>query len=405
MLFIILLSISSMGCLFEDKPLERKNMKVGELAYDILNPANHPKMWIEIDWMMAVEPEFNNEDLNEPLDSIEKVLSKTPLNPYSNRNNVELFKADDIQALPNAFILPKGEKIQQDNKIVQLDSTITIREPWTIGEIKKIEERFRTFGITEEVFSIYIIYVDGTYAVDPGTLGLAFSSSSIAIFKEAIDNISLDLLPPHLGIDEHRDIERAVLLHELGHLMGLADSSIESAVMHSSIDSTRFIDEIKGTFPMDYSSNSKIKLKNTLVGIKKTKMERINKGGDVAPTLSVELFPECDISGSGSSVKAEYWLSGDEPQVITMKKGEKTFTAAPISISPGTSIHFKITTIDAKGNKLVSSDIVIETDSIPLVDAEDETPGFSLAGLFVIIAVIFLFLSVLRDRPEGRNKG
>ena len=275
----------------------------------------------------------------------------------------------------------------------------------SLADIKEYESLYRTFEITAEVFSIYILYLNGTYAADPGTLALAFSSSSIAVFKEVIDDIDLDLLPNHLEIDEHRDIERAVLLHEMGHLMRLADSSDERYVMHSSVDSTSFIDEIKGKFPMDYSLESKNKLKNTLAGIKKTKVERKIKGGDVEPTLSVEFFSDSDLSGSGSSVRVEYWLADDEHQVKTMQKGEKVYTVAPVSYSPGTTFHYRITTIDSDENMLVSSEIVKETDTIPLVESEKESPGFGLAGIFVILTVILLLLSVFKVRTDGRKEG
>ncbi|MDP6157060.1 MAG: hypothetical protein QF682_13130 [Candidatus Thermoplasmatota archaeon] len=377
-IIIVLLSFSGMGCILEDRPLERSNQNVGDLAYDILNPANHPKIWIEIDWMMGVEPDYTKSDLFEPLDAVMDIFDI-----YSKRTYVEPFKANNMLAIPH-------------DKAVH-----------SLTDIKQYESLYRTFEITAEVFSIYILYVNGTYAADPvgvSTLGLAFTSSSIVIFKEAIDNIDIDSLPTNLGIDEHRDIEKAVLLHEMGHLLGFSDTDVESGVMHSSVDSTRFIDEIKGIFPKDYSLDSKNELKNTLTGIKKTKVERIQKGGSGVPTLSVEFFPACDLSGSDSSVKAEYWLSGDEHQETTMKKSGKKYTTAPVSYSPATTIHYRIKTIDAKGNTLVSSEMVKETDSIPLVETEEESPGFGLVGLFVIIAIMLLYLSVTKDRNVGRKK-
>jgi len=366
-----------MGCIFEDKTFERENSGVGELAYDILNPANHPKIWIEIDWMMTVEPDFTKSDSFEPLDAVTDIFDT-----YSMRTYVEPFKANSMLALPQ------------------------IKSAHSLADIKEYESTHRTFEITTEVFSVYIMYLNGTYAADPtgySTLGLAFSSSSIAIFKEAIDNIDLEPLAD-LGIDEHRDIERAVLMHEMGHLMGLADSNIESTVMHSSIDSSNFVDEIKSTFPQDYSTDSKKKLKNTALGIKSTKVERITNGGDEEPTVFVEFFPVCDLSGSGSSVTVEYWLSDDEHNVLTMKSGEEAYTAAPVSYSAGTTFHYRITTRDAKGNELTSSEIVQETDSIPQVEAEGESPGFSLMGLFVITGMVLLILSVLKDRADIRKK-
>ena len=367
-----------MGCIFEDKALERGDMKVGELAYDVLNPANHPKLWIEIDWMMAVEPDFTKSDSLEPLDAVTDIFDI-----YSKRTYVEPFKANTMLAIPNS------------------------RSAHSLANIKEYESLHRTFEITAEVFSVYILYVNGTYAADPAghtTLGLAFSSSSIAIFKEAIDEIDMDSLPAHLGIDNHQDIERAILMHEIGHLMGLADSTDESEVMHSSIDSTRFIDEIKDTFPQDYSLDSKAKLKNTLMGIKSTRVERIKKDGDGKPTVSVEFFPACDPGGSGSSVKVEYWLSDEDHDEVTMKNSGQTYTAAPVSYSPGTAFHYIITTIDARGNALTSSEIVRETDDIPLVEAEEESPGFGLTSLFFITGMVFMLLSVWKDRGQGRNK-
>ena len=373
-IFLIILCalfLLSSGCIFNDDMLNREEIEIGELGYDILNPANHPKMWIEIDWMMGVEPEFSKTDAHEPLDVIRDTLLK-----YSNskRNYIESLKADDTLALPQE------------------------RTTHTLGDIKGYEDLYRTFEITDEVISIYIIYLDGSYGGDDNgekTLGLVFSPSSIAIFKKEIEKIPMEKLEP-LQID-HRDVERAVLMHELGRLLGLEETDNTDCVMHSSIDSTRFIEEITGEYPKEFCQSSEEDLRDILMGLEDSSVDKVERDSGEKMLLKASFVDNCDMRNKECNVSVEYgWTEDMEEQPVEMKYDDNSFKADLGPYTSGYTLYYRIRTTDARGNLYESTMRYIETNEILLKDeGAGDTPGFGILELFTVLMSVLLVLGLL----------
>ncbi len=73
-----------------------------------------------------------------------------------------------------------------------------------------------------------MLYVRGSHAQDgeqTNAIGLAYSASTIALFPERWSGLG-----SLLGSD--RAVERAVLVHELGHLLGLVNLTYQSPIDH-----------------------------------------------------------------------------------------------------------------------------------------------------------------------------
>lgn len=93
--------------------------------------------------------------------------------------------------------------------------------PYDINEIAGIESLHRTFYNNSNVLTLFLLFVDGNYATDTAsnfTLGTAYRNTSFVMFENTIQNLSNSPLEPN-----RVTLESTVILHELGHLLGLVN--------------------------------------------------------------------------------------------------------------------------------------------------------------------------------------
>ena len=93
--------------------------------------------------------------------------------------------------------------------------------PYDINEIAGIETLHRTFYNNGNVLTLFLLFVDGNYATDTAsnfTLGTAYRNTSFVMFENTIQNLSNSPLEPN-----RVTLESTVILHELGHLLGLVN--------------------------------------------------------------------------------------------------------------------------------------------------------------------------------------
>ncbi|HOZ75982.1 MAG TPA: membrane metalloprotease [Flavobacterium sp.] len=93
--------------------------------------------------------------------------------------------------------------------------------PYDINEIAAIESANRTFYNNGNVLTLFLLFVDGNYATDTAsnfTLGTAYRNTSFVMFENTIQNLSNSPLEPN-----RITLESTVILHELGHLLGLVN--------------------------------------------------------------------------------------------------------------------------------------------------------------------------------------
>lgn len=93
--------------------------------------------------------------------------------------------------------------------------------PYDINEIAGIESLNRTFYNNGNVLTLFLLFIDGNYATDTTsnfTLGTAYRNTSFVMFENTIQNLSNSPLEPN-----RVTLESTVILHELGHLLGLVN--------------------------------------------------------------------------------------------------------------------------------------------------------------------------------------
>jgi hypothetical protein len=104
------------------------------------------------------------------------------------------------------------------------------RETWTDDDLRQVEERNRDHYSTKDVMILYVLYVDGSRAEAADALGVAYSSSTYAVFAERIREAAATPLIPAVAI------EQAVIVHEMGHVLALVNIGYDSPRDHEDSD-------------------------------------------------------------------------------------------------------------------------------------------------------------------------
>jgi hypothetical protein len=104
------------------------------------------------------------------------------------------------------------------------------KSTFSFDEIKTFESANRTLFSNGKTLAAYVYFADGEYdksGQDGKVLGIAYGSSSIAIFEKTILEFSGHILQPSTV-----NAETVVLEHEFGHLVGLVNNGAAMTVSH-----------------------------------------------------------------------------------------------------------------------------------------------------------------------------
>jgi hypothetical protein len=160
------------------------NGLVGMNARDYLGSSRAKRLIVEVDYVQGYAPR------PAALDHLRKVLGR------------EAAKPDGVQVL-RGDVIPTGDG------------------SYTFEQIAALEERHRDRRSGGETVTMWVVYLDGRLEGEGGTLGVAYRASSAAIFSERINAATTAAVTGTA-------IERAVLVHEVGHLLGLVNLVYES---------------------------------------------------------------------------------------------------------------------------------------------------------------------------------
>jgi predicted Zn-dependent protease len=167
-----------------DDPKAENRKGLGLSAEDILSSDIYPNLTVELVFANFYKP--TETAVNELRDFL-----NTRLNKVGNISIVETI----IQPSPGA--------------------------PFTIQEIKDLEDENRTIYTTDDTIAIYIFFSNGSSENDTNstvTLGSAYLNTSIVIYEKTLK----DLVDNNPNIDL-AILESSTLQHELGHILGLVN--------------------------------------------------------------------------------------------------------------------------------------------------------------------------------------
>jgi hypothetical protein len=106
------------------------------------------------------------------------------------------------------------------------------RTQWSVGDLRDAAAANRSTFSDDTQVSVHILYVRGGLYRDgdqTAAIGVAYSASTVALFPDRWAGLGT-----LLGSD--RAIERAVLVHEIGHLFGLVNLNYRSDIDHEDPD-------------------------------------------------------------------------------------------------------------------------------------------------------------------------
>lgn len=153
------------------------------------------KLVLEIDSVPGFEPRAAAED--DVLGQLDQILDKP----------------DGITLVHDGVLTSRGED-----------------HAWTDEELFALADETFDLDADESTIKMHVLFVDGHSARDTDSgviLGLAWSNTHLAMFKQSIeDTCAGPLTPPLLREPLCESAEFSVWLHELGHLLGLVNTGL-----------------------------------------------------------------------------------------------------------------------------------------------------------------------------------
>lgn len=218
---------------------EVDSASVGEMALSYLRSAPHGRLVVEVDAAQGV------------------ALNAASLDTLRTRLTENLGKSGGIS-------------------IETGGSFSSSRSAWSLSDIRAAEQANRSRHSSGSTATMWVGVFNGSYAEDDSVLGVAYSASSFAVFPERIAAAGNLLV-------SSASIERSVLVHEAGHLLGMVNVGWKSAIDHEdpdhpghsknpdsvmywAIESIDVVDILTGGPPDDFDSDDKADLRTRRSG-------------------------------------------------------------------------------------------------------------------------------------------
>lgn len=139
-----------------------------------------------------------------------------------------------------------------------------------IDDFERLKDKHKDRSTSDDTAVTYVLYLDGNSDQDDDdgrVLGLAYSHDTVVMFDETINGAA------NLRFSS-TDIERAVLVHEFGHILGLVNNGIpmvhdhehptakkhsdnSASVMTPAVETTTNLYNLIGGLPTDFDADDR----------------------------------------------------------------------------------------------------------------------------------------------------
>lgn len=149
--------------------------------------------------------------------------------------------------------------------VIVNENDLSGRDTWTRGQVSSLSSDRQDRSTGGSTVVTHVLYLDGEYE-ESNALGVAFGDhETVAIFKERIRGAANLVFPA-------TQIERAVLVHEFGHVLGLVDfgtpmvndhegqpnhSDNRDSVMYHAVETTNIVNAFQGGIPNDFDAEDR----------------------------------------------------------------------------------------------------------------------------------------------------
>lgn len=202
----LLLFVFFLGCKKENPLVEEQAPPSGEqteeptpvaesriIPNDFLSDKNYEKLIVEVLYVKGFQPKA------------------------ASVNNLQAF-------LEQRLIKPGGITI------VEREISSPGKTAYSIADLRDIEKTHRSQTSTTETLTAYFFFADKDYAGNSGdakVLGVAYGSSSMAIFEKTVQDFSGGLTQPAVST-----LESTVIHHEFAHILGLVNNGTAMQAAH-----------------------------------------------------------------------------------------------------------------------------------------------------------------------------
>ena len=114
------------------------------------------------------------------------------------------------------------ELARKDTIEIRTSAVSAGRSTWSVGQIEALSRDTKDADTGGDTVVTHVLYLGGRFE-EEGVLGIAIGHDLIAIFPEAI---AAGCTPLRGCAFNEASIERAVLVHEFGHAIGLVDRGV-----------------------------------------------------------------------------------------------------------------------------------------------------------------------------------
>ena len=198
-LFVLLTAVT--GCQKENSDPSNPN---GIIPNDFLSEKKYDKIIVEIQYVNGYAPTTTT------LDNLNSFLEQ------------RLNKSGGITLVQNAISSP-GKTL------------------FSVEDISGIESAHRTQKPNGKTLTAYFFFADGDYSANSGNskvLGIAYGSSSMALFEKTIKDFSGGVAQPSVAV-----MESTVILHEFGHILGLVNNGTSMQSQHQDVPHGKHCDD------------------------------------------------------------------------------------------------------------------------------------------------------------------